>query len=52
MALGGLGFGMYMAVDVALLVDVLPHPDQAGKDLGVLTSPVPYRSRSPRPSPR
>jgi hypothetical protein len=26
---------MYMAVDVALVVDVLPDPDQAGKDLGV-----------------
>jgi MFS family permease len=36
MALGGLGFGMYMAVDVALVVDVLPDPDQAGKHLGVL----------------
>jgi MFS family permease len=36
MALGGLGFGMYMAVDVALVVDVLPDPDQAAKDLGVL----------------
>jgi MFS family permease len=36
MAVGGLGFGMYMAVDLALVVDVLPHPDQAAKDLGVL----------------
>jgi MFS family permease len=36
MALGGLGFGMYMAVDLALVVDVLPDPDQAAKDLGVL----------------
>jgi MFS family permease len=36
MGLGGLGFGMYMAVDAALVVDVLPDPDQAGKDLGVL----------------
>jgi MFS family permease len=36
MALGGLGFGMYVAVDVALVVDVLPDPDQAAKDLGVL----------------
>jgi MFS family permease len=36
MALGGLGFGMYMAVDLALVVDVLPDRDQAAKDLGVL----------------
>ena len=36
MAIGGLGFGMYMAVDLALVVDVLPDPDHAGKDLGVL----------------
>ena len=36
MALGGLGFGLYMAVDLALVVDVLPDPDTAAKDLGVL----------------
>jgi MFS family permease len=36
MALGGLGFGMYMAVDLALVVDVLPDTDGAAKDLGVL----------------
>ena len=36
MAIGGLGFGTYMAVDLALVVDVLPDPDQAAKDLGVL----------------
>lgn len=36
MAIGGLGFGMYMAVDLALVVDVLPHGDAAGKDLGVM----------------
>jgi MFS family permease len=36
MALGGLGFGMYMAVDLALVVDVLPDTDAAAKDLGVL----------------
>jgi MFS family permease len=35
MALGGLGFGMYMAVDLALVVDVLPDTDAAAKDLGV-----------------
>lgn len=36
MAIGGLGFGVYMAVDLALVVDVLPSTDQAAKDLGVL----------------
>src|SRR4051812_26244186 len=36
MAVGGLGFGMYMAVDLALVVDVLPAPEQSAKDLGVL----------------
>jgi MFS family permease len=36
MALGGVGFGMYMAVDLALVVDVLPDADHAAKDLGVL----------------
>ena len=36
MALGGLGFGVYMAVDLALVVDVLPDPGTAAKDLGVL----------------
>jgi MFS family permease len=36
MSAAGLGFGMYMAVDLALVVDVLPDGDQAAKDLGVL----------------
>jgi MFS family permease len=36
MAFGGLGFGLYMAVDLALVVDVLPDPGSAAKDLGVL----------------
>ncbi len=36
MAIGGLGFGMYMAVDLALAADVLPDTDSAAKDLGVL----------------
>ena len=32
----GLGYGGYMAVDQALNIDVLPNPDEAGKDLGIL----------------
>jgi MFS family permease len=36
MAVSGLGFGMYMAVDLALVVDVLPSTGSAAKDLGVL----------------
>jgi len=35
MAISGLGFGMYVAVDLALVVDVLPDKDHAAKDLGV-----------------
>jgi MFS family permease len=35
MAIGGLGFGVYVAVDLALVVDVLPDNDNAAKDLGV-----------------
>lgn len=36
MAISGLGFGMYMAVDLALVVDVLPDTESSAKDLGVL----------------
>ena len=36
MAIGGPGFGMYMAVDLALDADVLPDKDNNAKDLGVL----------------
>jgi len=36
MAISGLGFGTYMAVDLALVADVLPDEGSAGKDLGVL----------------
>jgi MFS family permease len=34
-AVSGLGFGMYFAVDLALVADVLPDPTRAAKDLGV-----------------
>jgi len=34
-AIAGLGFGVYTAVDLALFMDVLPDPRTAAKDLGV-----------------
>jgi MFS family permease len=44
MAIGGLGFGIYVAVDLALVVDVLPDQDNAAKDLGVfnMAGAVPF----------
>jgi len=36
MAISGLGFGIYMAVDLALVADVLPDDESTAKDLGVL----------------
>ena len=43
MAIGGLGFGMYVAVDLALVADVLDHRENA-KDLGVfnIASALPF----------
>lgn len=35
-AIMGLGYGVYVAVDMALVVDVLPNPEDAAKDMGVL----------------
>src|SRR3954454_6173304 len=31
----GVAYGIYVGVDLALVVDVLPNPDDSGKDLGV-----------------
>jgi MFS family permease len=44
MAIGGLGFGVYIAVDLALVIDVLPDRDDAAKDLGVfnIAGALPY----------
>jgi MFS family permease len=36
MAVMGIGQGVYMAVDLALVTQILPDPDNAGKDLGVM----------------
>ena len=32
----GIGYGVYAAVDTALVIDVLPNPEDSAKDLGVL----------------
>jgi len=54
MAISGLGFGVYAAVDLALVVDVLRDKRNAAKDLGVFNIaglfPFPSRRRSRRPS--
>ena len=34
--IAGFGYGVYNAIDQALNVSVLPNPDEAGKDLGIL----------------
>ncbi|MCI1222680.1 MAG: alpha-amylase family glycosyl hydrolase [Bifidobacterium subtile] len=34
--IAGLGYGVYNAIDQALNVQVLPNPEEAGKDLGIL----------------
>jgi MFS family permease len=44
MAISGFGFGLYFAVDLALVLDVLPAKEDAAKDLGVfnMASAVPF----------
>jgi MFS family permease len=44
MAVSGLGFGLYIAVDLALVADVLPDRASAAKDLGVfnIASALPF----------
>ena len=37
MAITGIGEGVYLAVDLALVTDVLPNPDEAAKEMGVFT---------------
>ena len=54
MAIGGLGFGLYTAVELALVADVLRDPASAAKDLGVMNiaghSHPQWHPRSRRPS--
>jgi MFS family permease len=44
MAIAGLGLGVYLAVDLALVVDVLPDTGSTAKDLGVfnIAGALPY----------
>ncbi len=35
-ALAGVGFGIYLSVDAALMTEVLPSDEDRGKDLGIL----------------
>lgn len=44
LTVSGFGLGLYVAVDLALVVDVLPDPGTAGKDLGVfnIAGALPY----------
>ena len=52
MAIGGLGFGVYVAVDLALAADVLPDKSSAAKDLGVFNIAGALPSPSPQPARR
>ncbi len=35
-AVAGLGFGIYLSVDTALMTEVLPSADDRAKDMGIL----------------
>lgn len=35
-AIISLGFGMFLAVDMALMTRILPHPEDAAKDMGIV----------------
>lgn len=35
-AILSLGFGMFLAVDIALMARLLPHPEDAAKDMGIV----------------
>ena len=48
MAISGLGFGIYMAVDLALVADVLPDSASVAKDLGVISAGAILRVRQVR----
>ena len=54
-AIMGLAYGIYMSVDMALILEVLPNPDDSGKDLGVFNmanaipqSAAPFMGPAPR----
>jgi MFS family permease len=44
LAVSGVGLGLYVSIDLALVVDVLPDPANAAKDLGVfnIAGALPY----------
>ena len=44
MAISGLGFGTYLAVDLALVTDVLPDAADSARDLGLfnIANALPY----------
>lgn len=51
-AIMGLAYGIYMSVDMALVLQVLPNPEDSGKDLGVFNMPTPSPSLLPPSSGR
>lgn len=36
-AIVSLGFGMFLAVDIALMARIIPHPEDAAKDMGIVS---------------